>query len=362
MPNTLVRFAMIVVLIAFNLFLLAPPAAAQRDRDMPELSEFSADLERKINEALVELEVVQGLSVAVYTPQGSYTKGFGVTDIETGEPVTDETAFYIASSTKSIFALAMSTLHERGEIDLDQSLADCAPTAPFPRRIHADRIRLRDLLAMSSGIKNFAVIHRTAFSGEHDPDLLWNLIGKTQPNRARDIRLGHFRYTNWNYNLMARLVEEERGQLWQDILAEEIFDKVGMTHTTAYMSRADAEGWSLARPHLTLGAGAPRRSYLEKTDATMHAAGGVIMSAQDAAKWLEIFVEDGMVGGVRLFPAEAVRATRQPWTEANTVFSGRFPYQRDHYGLGWYIGPYGDSGASLVHHFGGFSGARAHVS
>jgi len=345
-----------------GLYLSLSTASAQAAGEPPSFAEFSPILERSIHTALDKLGNVPGLSVAVYTQEGRYAQGFGVADIETGEAVTDETAFYIASSTKSMFALAMSVLHDRGEIDLDQSLADYAPKVPFPRKIQADQIRLRDLLAMSSGIKNPAVVHRLAYSGEHDPDLLWRLMGETQANKARTIRRGHFRYTNWNYNLMARLIEEERGTPWQDILAEELFNKAGMRRTTAYISRARAEGWSLARPHISLGGDRARRSYLEKTDETMHAAGGVIMSARDAIKWLEILIEDGVVHGEQRFPAEAVRATRKPWTQVDTVFSGRYPYQRDHYGFGWYIGPYGDAGVSLVHHFGGFSGARSHIS
>ncbi len=344
------------------LFHQTPASLAQTNGPVATSPIVGLDIEGKINQALAELEVVQGLSIAIYTPQGSYVQGFGVTDIETKEAVTKETAFYIASSTKSMFALAMSVLHERGELDLDQSLSEFAPTAPFPRRIRAEKIKLRNLLTMSSGIKNSAYVHRVALSGEHTPDLLWSLIGKTQLNQARDIRLGHFRYTNWNYNLMARLVEEKFENSWQNILAEEIFQKVGMTHATAYMSQAQNENWSLARPHITLGPDAPARTYLEKTDTTMQSAGGVIMSAEDAVKWLEVLVENGKLGGEQVFSTTAVQATRQPLTVADTVYSGRYPYIRDHYGLGWYIGPYGEDQHMLVHHFGGFSGARAHVS
>jgi len=310
-------------------------------------------------EGLRELPSIQGVSVAVYSPNQACAFGFGITDIETQESVTTDTSFYIASSTKSMLALALATMHERGEINLDQPIADLSPSAPFPRSIPTDEITLRHLLAMSSGIKNPAYVHRVAITGEHTQDQLWNLIGATERNRSRSIRFGKFRYTNWNYNLAARLIEEERAARWQDILREELFERLGMTRTTAYMSRATSEGWSLARPHATLDPNGTSRSYLEKVDATMQSAGGVIMSASDALKWLALFVDEGRLDGQQLIPARVIQATRRPLTEVDSQFNG---FQRDHYGLGWYLGPYKETGMQLVHHFGGFSGARAHIS
>ena len=313
----------------------------------------------KINEALARLEVVQGLSVAIYSPHTSYSRGFGVTDRQTQQKVSTNSAFYIASSTKSMFAFLLALKHEQGELNLDQSLADFAPDAPFPKHINTHEITLRNLLAMSSGIKHPAYVHRTAYSGEHDQALLWELINKTKANQSKKIKLGSFRYTNWNYNLLSRLLEYNTEQTWQALLQQEVFDKAGMTGTTAYVSVAKKEAWSIARPHVTLGNDAPLRTYLEKTDKTMHSAGGVYMNAHDALTWLSIFVNDGLVNGEQLFDAQAVQATRKNYTQANTSFG---KYQRDYYGLGWYIGPYLRDDIKLVHHFGGFPGARAHVS
>jgi hypothetical protein len=127
--------------------------------------------------------------------------------------------------------------------------------------------------------------------------------------------------------------------------------------TTTSMSRAKALQWSIAKPHRLGASGIRERSYLEKTDQTMHSAGGVIMSAQDAARWLELIVEDGRIGGRRCLPAEVVQATRNPIATVGAELDG---YRREQYGLGWYIGPYRNE--RMLHHFGGFSGFRAHVS
>ncbi|MEM8918203.1 MAG: serine hydrolase [Pseudomonadota bacterium] len=310
-----------------------------------------------IIESLQKLEMIQGLSVAVYTPSGVYARGFGVTDIETGELSTADTAFYIASSTKSMVALALATLHERGEIDLDMTLEKFAPDAPFPEGVNPDQVSLRQLLSQSSGLLNEPIEHRLAYSGQHNSDLLWDLLSVTQPNT--DNPVGSFEYTNSNYNILTLLLEKRFHRSWKEIVADEIFIKAGMTRTTAEISKAVEENWSLARPHATLGPNTPKRTYLQKTNATMHSAGGVVMSAKDAVKWLEILVENGKIEGRQVVPENAVKASRNPQVSVGKSFG---PYKRDHYALGWYTGGYGAQEHRLVHHFGSFSGSRAHVS
>ncbi len=316
---------------------------------------IEADLDAFIENAVADLGVVPGLSVAVYTPDGVYARGFGVTDVDTGEPVTADTAFYVASSTKSFTAMAMKILESRGEIDLGQTLAAYAPDAAFPDAVRPGDVTLTNLLTHTSGMDNGPIVYRSAFTGQHTPEILWDLLSASVVNE--DAPLGAFDYTNVGYNILTVLTDRARGERWQDLIAREVFEPAGMTHATAYMSKAEREGWSLAKPHFTVLEGGPVRISLMKTDATMQSAGGAVMSANDALRWLDLLIHDGELDGEQVIPADVVRATR----ERLAVVDGSFgDYGREHYGLGWYIGPYRDE--LMVHHFGGFAGFRAHVS
>lgn len=314
---------------------------------------FAAELDAVIGGALARLGVVPGLAVAIYSREGAYARGFGVTNVETGERASADTAFYIASSTKPLTALAFSALASRGELSLDQTVAAFAPGAPFPMAVRPDQVKLRDLLTHTSGIVNNPIGHRLAFSGQHDPQTLWRLLGESSANS--EAPLGRFQYTNVGYNIATILSDERLGVRWQDLLQREVFGPAGMTRTSAIMSRAAR--WSVAKPHTSLVGGGPSRLYLEKTDQTMQSAGGVIMSANDAAKWLALMVNDGAIDGRQIMPAAAIQATRAPLAQ---VGSERDGYAREHYGLGWYMGPHRDG--KLFHHFGSFAGFRAHVS
>jgi len=331
----------------------APGAETSETRSWAEIEER---VTRFVDASMDELGVVPGLAVAVVTPQGRYARGFGVADIRTGRTVDADTAFYIASTTKSFTGLAMNILHNRGDIDLDQSLAAYAPDAPFPAAIDAGTVRLRDLLTHTHGIAHFPFGYRLAYSGEHDPDTLWNILALSQA--SEEAPLGQFEYTNVGYNMLTLFTDRQTGTHWQDILQREVYDRAGFTRTSSRLSDAERFGWELAMPHRSTHPDGVQALPLSKSDATLHSAGGTIMSARDAARWLEILTTDGMVDGERVFAARDIMQTRERLIEVGTVFAGM--YGREHYGLGWYIGSYRDE--TMVHHFGAFTGARAHIS
>jgi CubicO group peptidase (beta-lactamase class C family) len=215
---------------------------------------------------------------------------------------------------------------------------------------------LRHLLTHTSGLENNPISFRVAFSGDHDPALLWSLLASSKPNAKAP--LGTFAYTNTGYNIATILTDKKLDEPWQDLLAREVFRPAGMTHSSASMSKSRAAGWSIARPHAwSPESRRSERIYMEKADQTMQSAGGVIMSARDASRWLELMVEDGRIGGRQVFPAAVIQSTRAPLADLDENRDG---FTRKHYGLGWYLGTYRDD--EMLSHFGGFSGARAHVS
>lgn len=328
--------------------LAACATPAPRGSDWP----LAGEVDRAITRAMA-LNMTPGLAVAIYTREGVYTRGFGVTDVDTNAPAHADTAFYIASSTKPLTALALTSLHHRGVFDLNATLGAYAPEAPFPATIGAGDTTFRQMLSHTSGIDNGPVGYRLAFSGQHDAETLWRLLRESTLNT--DAPRGQFDYTNVGYNITTVLTDRRMGVVWQDLLDREIFAPAGMTRSSARMSRAAA--WSIAKPHTLNGDGALARISLEKTDQTMQSAGGVVMSANDAVRWLELMVENGRIGRRQIIAPEVIATVKEPVAQVAAEFDG---YTREAYALGWYHVPYRDQ--RLLHHFGGFAGFRAHVS
>ncbi|MBU1348229.1 MAG: serine hydrolase [Alphaproteobacteria bacterium] len=334
---------------AFLFTLTAPAVLRAQDRaDFPEAMDAFA------RRAMERTEAVPGMAVAVVDAQGPvYAGGFGVSDVETRAPVTADTRFYIASATKSFTALAISAMAARGELNLDAPLATWSEGSGVPVEI-ASRVTLTDLLSHRSGVDNGPIAFRLAFSGDWTPETLWRLTAETGPG---EVAPGTFDYTNSGYNLATVLIEHRWGRDWRDLVQDEVLRPLGMTHTTALIDEARGAGETVAAGHLGRAPGHSERSYLQKTDATMHSAGGLISTANDMAIWLEAQIDDGVIDGRRTLPEGLVAATHVQQVGQEAEFGS---YQRTGYGLGWQIGRYGDD--LLIHHFGNFAGSRAHVS
>ncbi len=338
---------------ALMVLLTYPALATAQIADSVEAFATAADA--FIGETLDAVGVVPGLAMAVVRgDEAVYLRGFGVADREADVESTPETLFYIASSTKSFTALAAALLDARGDLDLDASLAHYLPMVDFDPAVKADSVTLRHLITHTAGLDNDAIVFRTAFSGEHTPEVLLKAMDATKPSKAPR---GTFAYTNLGYNILSLILDRETGKPWQDLLREMIFEPLGMSRTTAYASLPRQEGWPVAAPYFGLHPDGIQRPYLEKQDNTMQAAGGLLSTAADLARWVEVQLNDGRLDGRQVFPEEVIRATHQRHAKTDAEFG---PFKRGGYGLGWYVASYQDE--PMLHHFGSFAGFRSHVS
>jgi len=334
--------------LAAAVLLSSQPAAAD-----PGADRFRSDADAFIRRALDRVGAVPGLAIAVVDGDETvFTAGYGVADLSTGAPVDADTRFYIASSTKSFTALAVAAMADRGDVSLEAPLATWSRAPGLSSEIAA-RVSLADLLSHRSGLDNSPMSFRAAFSGEHTPEVMQGLIAATVARE--DTPHGTFRYSNTGYNLATTLLEARDGRDWRRLVRDEVLNPIGMADTTGWLS--DARGAVIAAGHLGHLADGPVRSPLQKVDATMQSAGGLVSTADDMARWLEIQINDGVLDGRRVFPAGLVASTHRPLATNSGTFG---PYVRESYGLGWQIGRYGDD--VLIHHFGNFAGSRAHVS
>jgi CubicO group peptidase (beta-lactamase class C family) len=303
-------------------------------------------------EPLFALDMSPGMSVAAV--RGSeivYQRGFGFRDLEARRPVAPDTIFYIASTTKSFTAFAMALLHHQRRLDLDAPLSLYLPSLRLKPPLSADQITLRNLLTHTHGIAGGGPVgFRTAFSGDYDRMLLLKLLETYEPSpQGRS-----FVYGNLGYNIASLALDARFKTGWKNLIVREVLAPLGMKDTTASISKADRS--RLAQPYAANGKGYDRLRY-SKTDTTMHAAGGHVSTARDLARWIQVHLNGGRVGGRQRFPAQVVaEARRQQATQDRTVRG----IHRYGWGLGWDLGTY--EGDTLVHRPGSYPGFYSHVS
>ncbi|HVE73040.1 MAG TPA: serine hydrolase domain-containing protein [Thermoanaerobaculia bacterium] len=305
--------------------LLAVSCATRPDPD-------AARIDRFVHHAMTKFPEVPSLGVAIVKDGKTIlTDGYGFRDVSGKVPADADTVYYIASSTKSYVGLLAAKLAARGVIDLD---------APISRYLPETKVNatLRSLLTHTSGISNDAIVMRTAFTGEHG-DLV-QLLGRSKTIEPK------FGYDNLGYVAVGLALERATGKTWQDLLAEEIFTPLGMTRTTAYMSKTAS--WPVAKPY---DVGGPLAFV--KNDKTMHAAGGLVTTPRDLARWLEANVNR------RGLPEAAFGEALKQHVNVDPA-TNWYRFKRTGYALGWYHSDY--EGTPMLHHFGGYEGWRAHVS
>ncbi len=297
-----------------------------------------------------ELPVVPGVAIAVVRGDRLiYAKGFGYRDLKSKLPVNPQTQFYIASTTKSFTATAAKLLAEEGKLDLDAPLKTYFPTLALKAPLSAEQISLRDLLTHRSGMNNEPIVFRTAYTGQYDANEILNLLStSTTPGSPQ------FKYSNLGYVIAGYAMEKAAGEPWQKIVKMKILDPLGMGATTAYASQAKA-GANYALPYMAEDGAFVELPY--KEDNTMHAAGGMVSSAEDLAKWLIVNMNGGRFNGRQVISPASVEEILSPQINQQRNF---YKFKRYAYSLGWNIGTY--EGDKLIHCFGEFQGFRPHVS
>jgi len=310
---------------------------------------FDQRLDRFCTETLAAYRVVPGFAIAVVRgDQVLFAQGYGLRDVESRLPVTAETGFYLASSTKSFTGLAAAILARRHALDLDAPVTRYLPELELPAPLDPAAITLRDLLTHRTGIANSEVQRHLAFEGPLTREQFVAMMREKSRPMARE-----FAYSNLGYNMLGYVLESATGKSWQQLVAEEVLGPLGMKRTTTLMTEGAAG--ELAYPYVLHGSSFERLEL--KSDGRMHAAGGIVSTANDLAIWLRANLESGRLGERQVLDPAAVADAHRKWAETDREY---FRFHRTGYGFGWYWSEF--EGELLLHHFGGYDGYHAHVS
>ncbi|MEM5564747.1 serine hydrolase domain-containing protein [Psychroserpens sp. AS72] len=158
-------------------------------------------------------------------PPAFYTAGYHNRELEI--PAKPDALFKIASISKLYVAVAITKLATDNRLSLDKTLADYFPEL-VGRIENADNITLRMMVQHRSGIPNFT-----------DNTDFW----KNQPNTNTDVLQyaldlpadfepnKDYGYSNTNYLLLSRIIENVTGGSRQDYFKKEILNPFGLTNT-----------------------------------------------------------------------------------------------------------------------------------
>jgi N-acyl-D-amino-acid deacylase len=162
-----------------------------------------------------------------------YEEVHGIANIETGESLTVEHRFRLASVSKQFTAMAIMVLKEQGTLSYDDEIKEFIPELPY------ENITIRHLLTHSSGLPAYTSLLDEYWDPEHkeseereiasNDDALAFLIEYKPPVNFKPGE--KHSYCNTGYNLLAVIVERVSGMTFQDFLKEHIFGPAGMDNS-----------------------------------------------------------------------------------------------------------------------------------
>ncbi|MBO6576885.1 MAG: serine hydrolase [Rhodothermales bacterium] len=292
-----------------------------------------------------------GLGVSIV--QGDeviYEAHLGLADASSAIPVTEQTLWYISSTSKSLTGFGLALLVEDGLVDAESPISDYLPDAEWPSGYDAAGSTVADFLAHTHGLGNGPLVLSAAFTGEFPESDFPRLLQYNTPREDRSLA-----YSNLGYNVASMVIERVTGLSWKSFLDERVLSPVGMRDTHARTSGINRD--RIAKPHRVLVDGSLATMPFVKTDRTMNAAGGTLSTIGDLTRWVRVQMNGGMLNGDRVFPADVVANAHRILRPQDRQFAF---FQRDGWGMGFDIGSYREQ--HMVSRFGGYQGTRSHIS
>jgi CubicO group peptidase (beta-lactamase class C family) len=277
-----------------------------------------------------------GVSVLVSCDgEALFSFNSGMANLEWRQPISSSTSFRVGSISKSLTAVAILQLVESGRVDLDRPISDYVPLLPSYMR----PVTVRQLMSHTSGLPDILLTPSLLPLARDWVDLrqVIGMQGKTPP-RGEPGEI--FEYSNFNYVLLAALIESVTETPYEAYMDRSYFEPLGL-HRTRYDRRRSilperAEGYELS----------PFGELLHSENIDMShasAAGALLSSAADLGRWTHL-----LLSGELLEPATLQAAwTGQELPDGTT----------SSYGLGFNLGE--QFGHRVIWHTGLASGFQA---
>ncbi len=154
-------------------------------------------------------------------------KGYGLSNVELGTPMTADSVLQSGSMGKSFVAVAIMMLVEEGKLHLDDSLVDYLPAGGENWR----PIKIGNLLSHTSGLSSYDTPELQHPGGLFDirQDFSENELVERIASLPIDFPAGEsWAYENTNFVLLGALIRVITGQSYGEFFHERIFKPLGM--------------------------------------------------------------------------------------------------------------------------------------
>jgi D-alanyl-D-alanine carboxypeptidase len=243
-------------------------------------------LQEIIDEARKEFNTV-GLAVGIHIPgHGIWTGSSGFSEIGNEIPMRSDHLFRVASITKTFVATTVFLLVEDGVLDLGDSVEQWLPGLVA----NGENITIRQLLNHTSGVHDFLVENSYWESVTAEPNKVWGRDEVVNFSTANgpDFDPGEgWNYTNTGYILLGMIVEKASGNTLTEQIRIRLLEPLKLNNTFfaggESVSGELVHGYSSSNGQLV----DVKSSLNTAFETSVWAAGGMISTAEDIARWAD---------------------------------------------------------------------------
>jgi len=240
----------LVPLLVFCLLLSACSAKKQQAKkdETPKPAQSITELQQQLEKILKDTHT-PGVSVAIVHRDGpEWIAGLGKSDVAANRDTTPDTLFRIGSTSKAFAALSILKLVNEGKLSLDDSVHKLVPDVWFENPWEStDPVRVVDLLEHTTGWDD---MHLREYA-KNAPGTMTLHEGLDYDHHSRKCRWRpgtRMAYCNSGPPVAAYIVEKITGQRFEEYVAANLFNPIGMKTATYFYPSSPATMTTLYHP------------------------------------------------------------------------------------------------------------------
>jgi CubicO group peptidase (beta-lactamase class C family) len=277
-------------------------------------------IEQEIQAIMKKYEMV-GLSVAVVNKNEIvYAKSFGLKDIESNTPLSNDNIFRIASISKSFSATSIMQLVEEKKLSLDDDFSKLIGFKVRNRKYPETVITLKMVLSHTSSINDSqGYFNLDVINPDKNPD--WaKCYNDYEPGKG-------YQYCNLNYNMVGTVIEKISGERFDMYVKTHVLNPLKLYGGYCVDSLDNSKFATLyaydsasAKFTASTSAYAPRREELKNyvmgySTPIFSPTGGMKISAIDLAKYMTMHMNYGSYKGVKIISKKSSIQMQTPVSE-----------------------------------------------
>ena len=314
---------------------------------------FLADFDEYVLKTMKDWKVPGAAIAIVKDGKVVLSKGYGLRDVKSNLPVTEQTMFPIASITKSFTVATLGTLATEGKLDWDKPVRDYLPDFRLYDDAMTLRVTPRDLVTHRTGLpRHDGTWYRSGLTREE----MYARLRYLEP--SRDLRV-EFQYNNLMFMTAGYLAGKLNATTWEEAVQQRIFEPLGMKSSNFDFGATFKAGGDVAHAYRKDDNEVANEVPIYPGDPALGPAGAIVSNLADMTQYLLMYLNQGKHDGKQIVSVGDIRQMTSPQMIIRGAdLDPELGY--NNYGMGLIVTTY--RGHKFIHHGGNLDGFSLLIS